>query len=309
MITLKTALATYGHTKALKDGSLSPKRAKLEFEEFTPQSAAFKAMVPEAKLDLVEMVISHYVMARDHGYPFIGIPVFPVRQFHHSAVTVNTKAGVTTPKDLEGKKVGVRTYGFSRGIWARAALALEYGVDLGKVTWVVDEKEAVPEYTPPANVEINSGGDMAKQFQSGEIAGGIGVAGGDSPDIKPLIENASQAEAASFKATGVYPMSHILVLRSSLAEEDPELPIDLFNAFKEAKARLLAEIDSGAELAGGDKATAAARAIVGPDPLPYGVEANRKTLEMAVEQAHLQGFTRRRFSVEELFVPSTLKLT
>jgi 4,5-dihydroxyphthalate decarboxylase len=142
---------------------------------------------------------------------------------------------------------------------------------------------------------------------SGELDAGVGVAS-DSPDVKPLIDDSAQVEASWYRDTGVYPLNHVLVLRQEVVDADPELPLDLFGAFKAAKERFMAQIDSGAELAGGDRATAAARAVVGQDPLPYGVEANRATLEMAVEQAHVQGFTKRRFSVDELFVPSTLKL-
>jgi 4,5-dihydroxyphthalate decarboxylase len=308
MQALRTALATYGHTKALKDGSVTPERAKLEFQEFTPQSAAFRSMVPEPQLDLVEMVIAHYLMARDHGYAFTAIPVFPVRQFHHSAITYNVNSGVKSPKDLEGKRVGVRSYGFSRSFWLRGALAGQYGVDLSKVTWVVNDPEALPGFQPPANVEIAHGADLSKMLLVGELAAGVGVAA-DSPDVKPLIEDAGKVEAGWYQDTGVYPLSHVLVLRQEVVDADPELPADLFDAFKEAKARFMAQLESGVELTGGDRATAAARSVVGADPLPYGVETNRPTLEMAVEQAHTQGFTSRRFSVEELFVPETLGLS
>jgi 4,5-dihydroxyphthalate decarboxylase len=308
MITLKTALATYGHTRALKDGSLTPSRAQLEFEEFNPQSQAFKKMVPVSELDLVEMVMTHYLMARDHGKPFIGIPVFPVRQFHHSAITYNVNAGVKEPKDLEGKRVGVRTYGFSRSFWLRGVLSGDYGVDINKITWVVNEAEALPEYQLPPNVEVTSN-DLTKMLQDGEIAAGIGVGAGGSADIKPLIDKAADEEAAWFKRTGVYPLSHVLVIRKELVDQDGELPTDLFNAFKEAKQRLMAQIESGAELEGGDRATSSIRSVVGADPLPYGVEANLPTLQMAVDQAQAQGFTTKHFSIEELFDPSTMKLT
>ena len=308
MLTLKTALATYGHTRALKDGSVKPTRATLEYEEFSPQSAAFKKMVPVAELDLVEMVMTHYLMARDHGKRFIGIPVFPVRQFHHSAILYNVNAGIATPKDLEGKRVGVRTYGFSRSFWLRAVLARDHGVDINRVTWVVNEPEALDEYRLPPNVEVTAG-DLTKMLQTGELAAGIGVAGGGSADIKPLIDKAAEAEAEWFRRTGVYPLSHVLVLRAELADQDPELPLDLFQAFKQAKGHFIAHMNSGAELDAQDRGVASLRSVVGPDPLPYGVEANRKTLEMAVQEAASQRFTSRQFTVEELFVPSTLQLT
>lgn len=308
MTTLKTALATYGHTRAIKDGSVTPTRATLEFEEFNPQSAAFKAMVPTARLDLVEMVWQHFLMARDYGKTFIGVPVFPVRQFHHSAIVVNTAAGVATPKDLEGKRVGIRTYGFSRSYWVRAALARDHGVDIGKVTWVVNEGEALDEYRLPSNVEVVSG-DLSKMLQAGELAGGIGVAGGGAADIKPLFPNAAAAEADWYQRTGAYPMSHLLVLRAEVVAADPALPADIYDTFTRGKQVLLDRLDSGAELDAGDKALAAQRAVVGPDPLPYGVPANRQTLQMLVEEAYRQGFTRRQFTVDELFDPSTLELT
>lgn len=308
MPTLKTALATYGHTRAIKAGSLRPSRAELAFEEFTPQSAAFRKMVPVAELDLVEMVMSHYLMARDHGKPFIGIPVFPVRQFHHSAILYNTTQGVNTPKDLEGKRVGIRTYGFSRSFWVRAFLARDFGVDINKVTWVVNEPEALAEYQLPKNVEVVSD-DLSKLLQTGALAAGIGIAGGGSAEVKPLIDKPAEAEADWYRRTGVYPMSHILVLRDELVAQDPELPIDLFNTFNQAKARFLAQLDAGAELDASDKALAALRPVVGPDPLPYGVAANRKTLQMVVEEAVRQGFTSRQFTVEELFAPNTLELS
>lgn len=307
MITLKTALATYGHTKALKDGSVKTALATLEFEEFSPQSAAFKKMVPVAELDLVEMVWQHFLMARDHGKRFTAIPVFPVRQFHHSAITYNATTGVTSPKDLEGKRVGVRTYGFSRSFWLRSVLARDHGVDISRVTWVVNEPEALDEFKLPPNVEVTSG-DLSKMLQAGELAAGIGVAGGGSADIKPLFERPGELEAEWFKRTGVYPMSHVLVLRSELTEQHPDLAADLYRAFAEAKRQFVAQLDGPGELDAGDKATAAARAVVGPDPLPYGMVANRATIQMVVEEGARQGFTSKQFSVDELFAPSTLHL-
>lgn len=307
MITLKTALAGYGHTKALKDGSIKPALATLDFEEFSPQSAAFKKMVPVAQLDLVEMVWQHFLMARDHGKQFTAIPVFPVRQFHHSAITYNATSGIAKPKDLEGKRVGVRTYGFSRSFWLRSALARDYDVDIARVTWVVNEPEALDEFKLPPYVEV-TGDDLSKLLQTGELAAGIGVAGGGSADIKPLFPNAAALEANWYQRTGVYPMSHVLVLRSELAEQHPDLTLDLYQAFTQAKQQFVATLDSAAELDAGDKATAAARAVAGADPLPYGIAANAATLQMVLEEGHRQGFTRRQFTVEELFAANTLSL-
>src|SRR5439155_798747 len=115
LLKLRASFATHSYTKALKDGSIKLPQATFEFVDFSPQSAAFQKMVPVAELDLVETVLTHYLMARDHEKAFIAIPVFPGRQFHHGGVVYNVKSGISTPKDLEGKRVGVRTYGVSRG--------------------------------------------------------------------------------------------------------------------------------------------------------------------------------------------------
>jgi 4,5-dihydroxyphthalate decarboxylase len=308
MLTLKTALSTYGHTRALKDGSVRPALAHLEYEEFSPQSAAFQKMVPHTELDVAEIVLTHYLMARDHGRRFIALPVFPSRQFHYAGLVYNVHSGIKTPKDLEGKRVGVRTYGVSRGFWARAVLSREHGVDVSRITWVVNAAEDLPEYQPPPNVELVAD-DVDELLQKGQLDAAIGVGASASDDIRPLISKPTEAAAASFEKTGVYPINHILVLRKEIVEQEPGLPVDLFNAFKESKAQFLGQIDAGAELDARDRSLLALRTIVGPDPVPYGIEANRPALEEALEEAASQGLTSRKFSVEELFDSSTLQLS
>ncbi|HLF77730.1 MAG TPA: ABC transporter substrate-binding protein [Dehalococcoidia bacterium] len=303
MLTLRASFATHSYTRALKDGSIKLPHAELEFVEFSPQSAAFQKMVPVAELDLVEMVLTHYLIARDYDKPFIAIPVFPGRQFHHGGVVYNVKSGIRTPKDLEGKRVGVRTYGVSRGFWARAFLAREYKVDISRVTWVVNDPEDIAAYRPPANVELVSG-DLENMLEEGQIDAAIGVSMARSPDFKPLLDDANAAAAASFRTTGIYPINHLIVLRQELVDHDPQLPLDLFNAFCEAKAAFLGQVDMGAELGAHEKALAALRHIVGPDPMPYGIERNRNALQASVEEAAAQGLTSKQFAVDELFVPS-----
>ncbi len=310
MLTLRTAIGNDGYTKGIKDGSISPKDTLLDHVEITPLSGTFKRMVPVADLDLAEMVFSHYLIARDHGIPFTAIPVFPARQFHHSAATCNVGAGIASPKDLEGKRIGVRTYGFSRSFWLRGVLAEEYGVDLEKITWVVGQGEALAQYEPPPNVEVNPGTDLGKMLESGELDAGVGVATSEgSAAVRPLFENAQALEADWYRKTGVYPMSHVLVLRNELVEANPELPLNVFLAFKEAKTRFLEELDSGAGFERAEEGLSAIRAVVGPDPIPYGLEQNKATVEMVLRQGMQQHFTSKLFTSDELFDPSTTDLT
>src|SRR5207247_10634733 len=118
------------------------------------------------------------------------------RPVHHAAIVYEIKACVQVPKDLEGKKVGVRAYTVTTGVWARGILATEYGVDLDKITWVVVDEEHVQEYRKPANVMERPGANLADMVAKGELAAAIGAGKVDSPDVKPLIANAAEAEAA-----------------------------------------------------------------------------------------------------------------
>src|SRR4249919_3274651 len=139
---LKTALVTRGHTKALKDGTVKPRSFDFEFEEVPTIINAFRRMVRGLEFDISEMAITTYLCARAYGKAFTAIPVFPMRAFHHGAILYNTTVGVRTPKDLEGRTVGVnRGYTVTTGVWARSILQHEYGVDLGKITWVLSGDE------------------------------------------------------------------------------------------------------------------------------------------------------------------------
>ena len=309
MLTLKTAIGNYGQTKGLKDGSVGLPDAELDFVEIAPLSGAFKRMVPVTDLDLTEMVLSHYLIARDHGFPFTAVPVFPVRTFHHAAATCNVNSGISSPKDLEGKRVGVRTYGFSRSFWLRGLWAEEYGVDLEKISWVVGEAEVLTDYKLPSNVEVQYGADLGKMLEAGDIDAGVGVVTSEgSTATKPLFQDSKTLEAAWYNKTGVYPSSHVLVLRDELIAANPELPKKVFDAFNAAKAQLMAKIDSGEELEPADNALSSIRDLVGSDPIPYGLEENRPMVEMALRQGLQQHFTSKLFSIEALFDHSTLDL-
>src|SRR5258706_8002053 len=187
---LRTVTRTQGNNRALKDGTVKPRSFAFQFEEVDPLIAAFRRMVRGNEFDICEMAITTYICAREHGKPMTAVPVFLVRAFHHGAILVNTKAGIRTPKDLEGKKVGVnRGYTVTTGVWARGVLQDEHGVDLSKVTWVLSGDEHVAEYKPPANVvPMEAGKKMDEMLLSGELAAAIGV-DVKSPEVRTLIAN------------------------------------------------------------------------------------------------------------------------
>src|SRR5213592_2703856 len=191
---LRTVTRTQGNHRALKDGSVQPRSFAFHFEEIDPLIAAFRRMVRGNEFDICEMAITTYICAKAHGKPMTAVPVFLVRAFHHGAILVNTRAGIRTPKDLEGKRVGVnRGYTVTTGVWARSVLQNEYGVNLKKVTWILSGDEHVAEFRPPANVvPMEKGKKMADLLASGELGAAINVET-DSPDVKPLIPNAKEA--------------------------------------------------------------------------------------------------------------------
>ncbi|HSF06713.1 MAG TPA: ABC transporter substrate-binding protein [Methylomirabilota bacterium] len=310
MPALKTAIATYPHTKALKDGTVAVPGLRLEHVEVTPIVGAFRRMVRALEFDVSEMAITTYLTARAYDKAFTALPVFVMRQFHHAPIVYNVKSGVESPRDLEGRRVGVRAYTVTTGVWTRGILATEYEVDLGKVTWVVVDEEHVQEYQKayPANVRYEAGANLAEMVARGELAAAIGVGPVDSPDVKPLIPNAREAEAAWYRKTGIYPINHTVVVKDSLLRGDPSLAPRLFRAFTEAKAVFLRQLDAGGELSVEAQTLAQRRRVVGDDPLPYGLARNRAALEAVIRFALDQRILSRLVKPEEMFAAGTLEL-
>ena len=311
MTRLKTALVTRGHTQPLKDGTVKLRGFELDFEDVPAIITAFRRMVRGLELDISEMAMTTYLCARAHGKPFTAIPVFPMRAFHHGAILYNTRAGVQTPKDLEGKKVGVnRGYTVTAGLWARSILQHEHGVNLSRVTWVLSGDEHVAEYRPPANVvAIEPGRTLEDLLMAGEIAAAIGVQV-KSPDVKPLIANAREAGFEALRQRGHYPINHTVVVRNDLLDANPDLAVDLFEAFAEAKRIHVHRLREGRveTASAADRIHLRVMEIAG-DPLPYGIEPNRLALEAIVQYSVEQGILSRPVAVEELFPLSARTLT
>ena len=308
---LKTALATRGHTQPFKDGTVKPRTFEFDFEDVPVIIKAFRRMVRGLEFDISEMAMTTYLCARAYGKPFTAIPVFPMRAFHHGAIVYNARAGVLTPKDLEGRKVGVnRGYTVTAGLWARSILQHEYGVDLSRVTWVLSGDEHVAEYQPPANVvSIEPGNTLENLLMTGEIVAAIGVQV-ESPDVKTLIPDAREAGFEALRQRGHYPINHTVVVRNDVLDANPDLARDIFDAFAEAKRIYVQRLREGRLDAASSTDEVFRRVMdITGDPLPYGIDSNRTTLEAIVRHAVEQGILPRPVSVEDLFPPSTRTLT
>jgi 4,5-dihydroxyphthalate decarboxylase len=206
------------------------------------------------------------------------------------------------------------------GVWTRAILINEFGLDSSKVTWVVDDEEHVTQMKLPSNVvHTPEGVSLADMMADGELSAGFhgnaGVGRSGSPTggwkeveahYPDLFPNAPQLEAEWYQRTGIYPMHGTIVVKDSVLAEHPWVAKSLFDAFSQAKNKWLKRLDEG-EGAGtltdaSDEKYAALRKIVGHDPLPYGMDSNMATIKALEETAFKQELTPRRMSIEELFV-------
>ncbi len=315
-VPLTLVVAETPHTTKIRNGSIPIEGVDLEVITVDPMIAAFRRMVRNVEFDICAVAPVTYVIARAYDYPFKALPIFIQRGFHHGGLLVRPDAGIKVPKDLEGKKVGVRAYSVTSGAWTRAVLISDYGLDSSKVTWVVDDEEHVTKFALPPNVmKTPEGKSLNGMMAAGEIQAGIaGLAGigrigsptgGWKPvetDYPDLFPNAAELEADWFKRTGIYPVHDTIVVKDSVLAEHPWVAKSIYNAFSQAKNEWLAGLDSKAELGPGEKKYSGLRKLVGPDPLPYGIEANLPTIKALEETSFKQGFTPKRMSIEELFV-------
>ena len=238
-VPLKIAVATSGHTAAVKDGTIPIEGVEANFVEVVPIIAAFRRMVRDVEFDVCEMAPTTYLIARARGAPYIALPIFVMRRFHHGGFVVRPDADIKVPKDLEGKQVGVRAYSVTTGVWTRGIFINEYGLDASKVTWVVDDEEHVTTLKLPENViHAPPGKSLASMMASGELQAGftgpagIGRAGaptanweqgGQTPaqNYPELIANAAEVEADWFRRTGIYPIHGTIVVKTDVLEKNP----------------------------------------------------------------------------------------
>ena len=308
-LALKTAIGRYGHTLPLMDGSVASERLVFDWAEYETIVGVFRTMVRTNAYEVSEMALSTYLCARAHGKPMTAIPVFITRSFNHGDIVCNADAGIGSPRDLAGKRVGVRAYTVTPGVWARGILKHEHGLDLDAVTWVLGSDEHVAEFVEPPNVvSAPDGSDLGGMLLSGDLDAAIGVGGLDSTRVRPLIPDARDAALRFHEETGVYPISHIVVIRNDAIEANPWLPRELFGLFEAARDEYASRLATGASPHPSDESIAPLRSAGAAEPLPYGIEANRVTLETFIDWNVEQGIIPMRVDVEEVFAEGTAEL-
>ncbi|MBC2666830.1 ABC transporter substrate-binding protein [Novosphingobium flavum] len=306
-LTLSTVLGDHGQTAALKSGVVGVAGAELAFEAFKRMPDAYRIQARTAKFDVCELAPTTYLVARAAGTPITALPIPMTRRFRHAGVVRRADSPIREPKDLEGRRVGIRAYTVTAGTWTRGVLAEEYGLDTGKVQWFTEEEENVPDVALPPNVTRVEGRRLADLFAAGDLdAGFAGLAGigepGEGESFIDLFENPAPLEAAWFRKTGIYPIHGLITVRDEVLAANPGLAPALMDAFVAAKRVYLDGVFSGALDGAEDKRYRKLAAVVG-DPLPYGFSANRASLEALVRMSENQGFVSGLPPLEELFLP------
>jgi len=318
-VKLNIAVSTYGHTRALKDGTVAIEGVDANFIEVVPIIGAYRRMVRDLEFDVCEIAPTTYMIARARGAPFIALPIFLMRLFHHSGFVVRPDAGIRVPKDLEGHKVGVRAYSVTTGVWTRGIFTNEYGLDSSKVTWVIDDEEHVTTLVLPPNVvHAPPGKSLAAMMASGELQAGFtgpaGIgragppvgnweAGGQTASQKypELIANAAEVEAGWYRATGIYPIHSAVVIKEAILEKHPYVAQSLLDAFSAAKQPYLHRVKAGFGNTPEDIRYRSFGHLM-DDPLPYGMKANSTSIEALIGYAVQQQLIPRRPAVDEVFL-------
>jgi 4,5-dihydroxyphthalate decarboxylase len=313
---LDFSIGNYPHTKRLLSGEIEIDGIEPNFIEVKPQIGAYRRMVRDHEFDVCEIAPTTYIIARGYGAPFVGLPIFLMRQFNHGTLLVRPDAGIKHPKDLEGHKVGVRAYSVTTGVWLRSALVEDFGLDDSKVTWVVDDEEHVVEMKLPDNVvHAPEGRSLNAMMADGELvagfAGNAGVGRTGSPtggwkvvktDYPKLFPNVREVETDYYQRTGIYPIHGVIVVKDAVLDKHPWVAKSLYDAFAKAKDQWLTEFRSGASQTELDEKYRKLTPIVGDDPLPYGMAANLPSIDALERAAASQKLTPRRMAMAEIFV-------
>jgi len=298
---------TQGNNRALKEGEISLPDFELDFEEVPVLVHGFRRMVRELAYDVCEMALTTYICARVHGVKFTALPIFLVRDFHHDAILHHVPSGLTSPADLAGKRVGVnRGYTVTTGVWARSIIREEFDVELSSITWAPSGDEHVAEYRAPANVEPLEDGDLEGRLSSGDLVAAVG-AKVDHPDVATMFEDPFAAAVSALKTRGLYPINHCVVVRDDLLQKNPDIAVQVFEAFAASKRLYVEDLKAGRISAPGrvDKIHKAALDYM-DDPLPYGIEPNRDTLERLIGHAVTQQIIPGPVALEDLFAKPVL---
>ena len=284
---LFTMIGEYPNTSALRSGKITSDLVEYQFDDVKVPNTAFKPLVREAKYDVAELAINTFLQAKYYNKSYILLPATIVGRGQIHNLLYNSERGVVKPTELHGKRVGVRAYTQTTGMWVRGMLAELYGMDVEKVNWVTFEDGHVAEYKdPPFVSRAAPGKQMAQMLIDGELDAAI-ITDRSDPRLKPVIPDSEAVSRKWAETKGGVPINHMLVMRESIVKSRPDIGREVFRMVKESRQT----VDSG-------KGTPM-------DSLRFGIENVRKSLELAIEMSLVQKFIFRKLTVDELFDDTT----
>jgi 4,5-dihydroxyphthalate decarboxylase len=280
---LRTLLGDHPGTAALKNGSIKSDLVEFDFVEYSPTNKGFKPMVREQAFDVSEMAIVTYLMAKSFGKPMVLLPNVVLARFQHAYALYNAKHGTLKPVDLNGKRVGIRSFTTTTGAWLRGILANDYGVDLDSIDWVTFEDAHVAEFR-----DTTKRAPVSKQIVQMLLDGELDAVLGENverPGLKPLFADAAAEERSWFAKHKVVPINHMVVVSEALSKNHPETVREVFRMLQ------------------------ASAALAPPAAAPqFSAEDMRRSLELIIQYTAEQGLIPRAFAVDELFDDLTRSL-
>ncbi|MGH6741297.1 MAG: ABC transporter substrate-binding protein [Bradyrhizobium sp.] len=313
---LTIACDDFDHIRTLMDGTIKPQGIDLVFITELTNPERHGRMVRDLAFDICELNMPTYLIARAAGVPITAIPIFLFRRFRHGHVFVNRDAGIASPKDLIGKRIGSTTLQPASNVWINGILQEHHGVPFREQTWVLERDEDAP-FTPPPWLKIEQvprGKTAISMLLNGELPAAMTpqtpkpILDGDQR-IARLFPNYVERERAYYQATGIFPIMHVTAIKNELVERYPWVPMMLCRAFEEAKHLAYQRMANVrvVPLPWFAAHWEEERKLFGPDPWAYGLsETNRKVIDTVVRYANEQGLISRRMPADEIFVPNCM---
>ncbi|MGM5026133.1 ABC transporter substrate-binding protein [Tardiphaga sp. 862_B3_N4_1] len=272
---LRILLGDHPHTAALKSGAITSDLVELDFADYKPTNKGFKPMVRDGAFDIAEMAIVTYLMARSYDKPMVLLPDVMMARHQFGFAVTSPGAGIAGPKDLEGKRVGIRSFTTTTGAWLRGILANDYGVNLDAIEWITFEEPHVAEYVD-STTKAPAGKAIMQMLFDGELDAVLGEKS-DDPRVAQLFPDVAAAEKAWLARHGVVPINHMVVVSKQLSDTRPDVVREVHRMLE------------------------ASRAAAAGKSLSFDADAMNRSLALITDYSAQQGLIPRRFSVDELF--------
>jgi 4,5-dihydroxyphthalate decarboxylase len=283
---LKTLLGDYPNTLAVKRGELHPTLFEFDFADVKVPNRAFKRVVRELEFDVAELALVTYLQAKAYGKPLALLPaVVGAGRFQHHCLVYNAQRERVTIDQLKGKRIGIRAHAQTTVTWVRGVMANDYGVDLRDIQWVTFEEGHLAEFPdPPGFIRASEGQKAVDMLLAGELdAAIIGTDLPDDPRLQPVLPDPHIAARAWSRRLQMLPINHMMAIDRDLCREQPSAVRELYALLKQSKA--LAKANAPDQI----------------DLTPFGIEPNRRALEVLILYSYQQGLIPRVYDVDELF--------